>query len=284
MKFISPLILALAAAYPDLTVTNTVGLTASATSASISLTSASINSLLTLQSGETTASNWIWKASGGGGFNLATNQNVWTWPVNLSCVGQWVGMYEAVLLTPSVALGNSHFSPQASLWFCGSGGIMHTSNVAELASDGDIMLYTLASPMPSDVTPCWVFGPDLPNRTPDGTCDGLVGVWPHNNNGKMDMVYLFGSVNSGSLGGPAISFAVASTNSFGNDTQPASGGDSGAPVIVIVSNLPVVVGTLTSPSELTDISNPNGWSFLTNYVPVPTLQVLPTQFFQQQNP
>lgn len=204
--------------------------------------------------------------------DVSTNQNCWTWPVNLSCLGFGSDSLQHCLISPHLIIANNHYggSPH-SVQFLGQDGKQYVARVnTNYACVNDFAIGILESNISAQVTPAWVFFPTFTNCMTDLT--GTQTVWTHKNTQHLDLAnvvaYPFTAFYAGGFG---LQVFNARTNIFGNENG-ASGGDSGSPCFMILSNQPVLLFTTTSSGDAIGdfISNPSYWECLRTNVGVGT--------------
>lgn len=204
--------------------------------------------------------------------DLATNGKCWTAPANLSCVGFGSGSYQLCLIAPNIVIANNHIggSP-ASVKFLGVDGNQYIARVnTNYSCVNDFAIGILETNLSSQVTPAWVFFPTFTNCMTDLT--GAQAVWAHKNTQHLNLgnviAYPFPYVFNGGFG---LQVYNARTNILGNENG-ASGGDSGSPCFMIITNQPVFLFTTTSPGDSIGdfVSNPSYWECLRTNIGVGT--------------
>jgi hypothetical protein len=121
--------------------------------------------------------------------NLGTNAAVWTWPVNLSCVGYASDNFQSVLIAPDKLLSCAHFGGESgqSVTFYDTNGVPWVgvvTNVINVIADLDIAELSNAAP-PTIVMP-YVLPPGFENYLAGHTLLGLPAFWAHRNTGHID--------------------------------------------------------------------------------------------------
>ena len=191
--------------------------------------------------------------------SLGTNHRVWTWPVNLSCVGMASDSYQATLIAPDKLLTCGHYGGEAgkSVQFHDTNGVAWTgyvSNVVNVA--GDLRISYLSNAAPASIVIPTIFPPDAADYLPNHSFVGLPAFWVHKNGAN-------GSAGGAIQYDPVVQVARANAfgglgnwmwvrhNGFGRfgHGASASGGDSGSPAFMIFSNTPVLLFATTTPGD-----------------------------------
>jgi len=191
-------------------------------------------------------------------FGLGTNKQVWTWPVNLSCVGIATNNGpndQCTLLSSNLIISAQHiwsaFAPSNSQFisFKDTNGTPYYAYVTNAVYPyGDFCLLQISNAAPNT----FVFPSVLPaNYTNFYTPKTFSGIWPHRNSNHLVSVTF--TVNA-----PGAEAFMAGTQvaPFGFDGG-ASSGDSSSPCFTVVNGNPVILGCLhTAPGNLPFISDP----------------------------
>jgi hypothetical protein len=186
--------------------------------------------------------------------SVATNRNVWTWPVNLS----WLGMSSVAGMQTSLLTSNTIVLPAhasgayvgQTIAFMDTNGVVWSTlctNSVEIYDDEQIG--RLRDALPPSVVPIWVFPPNLTNyiSPPElGDLYGLPCVWMRKNGGSDTNHPASGTIQFSTLYTAGytspwnvhISSTAALTGPFGFGDW-ASSGDSGSPCFMVYSNRPV---------------------------------------------
>jgi hypothetical protein len=198
---------------------------------------------------------------------LATNSGVWTWPVNLSCVGRGSDGFQHVLLTPNVVLVNDHYGPAVgqTVTFTGTDGIQYTQAISNLFySIGDLVLAQMSNSYPASVVPPWIFPPNYTNYLAGHTPVGLNGFYPHSNTAQLEQC----NVNNWFHNFVTPWWLTYAMGFNANDHHPGTyptAGDSCGPFFMVLNNRPIVLFATTSTSaEGCGVSDPPYFSFITN--------------------
>jgi len=219
--------------------------------------------------------------------NLGTNAAVWTWPVNLSCVGMASSGFQAVLLTRNEILTCNHIGGLGgnSIVFCDTNGVQWTawvSNVVNVTSDMDIS--QLSNSAPASIVIPYVLPPNYTNYLPSHGIQGLPAFWLHKNTSQIEYATI--TVSFEDLG-EWVSIFHNGYGPFGNGNS-ATSGDSGSPAFLIWKNSPVLLfaATYGSDAEGMFISGTNNWNAILNSIGTNGLNVLNLgvyQFFGNTN-
>ena len=197
--------------------------------------------------------------------NLGTNSAVWTWPVNLSCVGHPADGYQAVLITSNKILTCAHFGGDAgqTVTFCDTNGVVWVgvvTNVINVIADMDIAELSNAAP-PSIVIP-YVLPPDYTNYIAGQTLMGMPAFWLHGNSSHIDYAPVAG-VADGNWYGYGTWMGLQH-DGYGFSGTTATGGDSGSPAFLSWSNHPVLLFATTLSGDCAGlfVSGQTNWNSL----------------------
>ena len=194
-----------------------------------------------------------------GATGLGTNQAVWTWPVNLSCVGIASDFYQATLIAPDKLLTCGHYGGEAGkiVQFHDTNGVPWTGHVARVVNvAGDLCISYLSNAAPVSIVIPAILPPDVADYLPSHSLRGLPAFWLHRNgtNGSVggtiqfDPVAQVGDFNGTGGFGTWMSVRHNGFGPYGNGTS-ATGGDSGSPVFMVFSNAPVLLFAATAPGD-----------------------------------
>jgi hypothetical protein len=189
--------------------------------------------------------------------DIQTNQNVWTWPVNMT----WLGVctnpvggvnFQTILLTSNTILTCAHFSGAIgqNLNFRATNGVIWaatcTNDVNINGTDEEIG--QLDHAIPPSVVPISVFPPTVTNYFLGHSLVGLNCIWCRRNGGSdtnnpysSTIQYSFVQQVFGSI----FSLNATGIGPFGLG-YGATGGDSGSPGWVIIGNTPVILFATSS--------------------------------------
>ncbi len=123
--------------------------------------------------------NYVPSATG-----LGTNQAVWTWPVNLSCVGSASDFYQATLIAPDKLLTCGHYGGEVGkiVQFHDTNGVPWTGHVAKVVNvAGDLCISYLSNSAPDSIVIPAIFPPDAADYLPNHSLRGLPALWLHRN-------------------------------------------------------------------------------------------------------
>jgi hypothetical protein len=191
--------------------------------------------------------------------SLGTNRRVWTWPVNLSCVGMASDGYQSVLIAPDKLLTCGHYMGEQgkSVQFHDTNGIPWTGYVSKVVNVvGDMCISFLRSPAPPSILIPSIFPPDATNYLPNHSFLRLPAFWLHKNGTdgvsggtiQYDPVLQFGEANAFGAIGTWMRVRHNGFGPFGNGTS-ATGGDSGGPAFMMFSNTPVLLFAATTSGD-----------------------------------
>ena len=208
---------------------------------------------------------WVYVPADAG---LGTNRQVWTWPINLSCVGMASDGYQAVLVAPDKLLTCAHYGGEKdqTILFHDTNGVPWVAKVARVVNvSGDLCLSILSNRAPASIRLPAVFPPDAPEYLPHGDWTGLPAFWLHKNGihgvpgGTIQYEPVFQYVQAHAASGQNAWMQLRHNGwgPFGNGSS-ATGGDSGSPAFMDFSNTPVVLFATTAPGDATGefISDP----------------------------
>jgi len=214
--------------------------------------------------------------------NLGTNTGVWTWPVNLSCVGMANSGFQAVLLTSNEILTCNHIGGLGgnSVVFYDTNGIPWTawvSNVVNVTGDMDISRLSNSAP-PSIVIP-YVLPPNYTNYLPSHSLQGLPAFWLHRNTSHLEYAPVAASFENN--GNEWVSIYHNGYGPFGNGSS-ATPGDSGSPAFLIWKNSPVLLfaATYGNDAEGMFISGATNWNAILNSIGTNGFNVLNLSAYQ----
>ncbi len=198
--------------------------------------------------------NYVANATG-----LGTNSSVWTWPVNLSCVGVASDTYQATLIAPDKLLTCAHYGGEAgkTVQFHDTNGLPWTGHVAKVVNVvGDLCISYLSNAAPPSIVIPSILPPDATNYLPSHSLAGLPAFWVHRNGipggpgGTIQYDPVIGLGNINCIGGFGTWMQVRH-NGFGfyGNGASATGGDSGSPAFMLFSNTPVLLFAATAPGD-----------------------------------
>ena len=203
-----------------------------------------------------------------GATGLGTNTSVWTWPVNLSCVGQASDAYQATLIAPDKLLTCAHYGAEAgkTVQFHDTNGVAWTGQVAKVVNVvGDLCISYLSNAAPASIVIPAILPPDATNYLPGHSLVGLPAFWLHRNLGTIqyDPVTAVAEVNSIGGFGAWMQVRHDGFGPYGNGTS-ATGGDSGSPAFMMFSNTPVLLFAATAPGDAAGlfVSGPTNFTAL----------------------
>jgi hypothetical protein len=198
--------------------------------------------------------------------SLGTNSAVWTWPINLSCVGYASDGYQSVLITSNELLVCAHYGGEAgqTVTFHDTNGVAWVAvvtNVVNVIADMDIAQLSNAAPA-SIVIPC-VLPPDYTNYIAGYSLVGMPAFWLHKNSAHIDYAPVAEVVDGDYYGyGTWMDLLHNDYGSYSGMT--ATGGDSGSPGFISLSNNPILLfaTTLTPDAAGLFVSGETNWNAL----------------------
>ena len=220
--------------------------------------------------------------------NLGSNTAVWTWPVNLSCVGYASDGYQSVLITPNELLACGHYGGEfgQTVTFHDTNGIAWIAVVTNTVNPiADMIIAQLSNSAPSSIVIPYVLPPNYTNYIYNHTLVGLTAIWLRKNSSSIDYENINSVADNNSYGyGTWMTVYHNNIGTFGNGTS-ASGGDSGSPAFMIwTNNVPILLFATTTPGDATGmfISGATNWYSLahssvgTNGLKIIDLSTYPT--------
>ena len=197
--------------------------------------------------------------------DLGTNTLVWTWPVNLSCVGHASDGYQSVLIAPDKLLSCGHFGGESgqTVTFHDTNGIAWTGVVTNTTTAiADMVIAHLSNTAPASIVIPYVLPPDYTNYIAGHSLLWMPAFWLHKNTGHIDyapVVYL----DDSDLYGYGTWMGLVHS-SYGPGGSAATGGDSGSPAFLSWSNHPVLAfaTTLTPDAAGLFVSGQTNWNSL----------------------
>jgi hypothetical protein len=215
--------------------------------------------------------NWPAQKTNTGFYNydtltIATNRQLWTWPLNLSCVGKGLddGGYQHVLLSSNCVLMNCHYNPSVGerVQFTDTNGNPQVGYVSNLISLCDMTIAQMSNGYPSSVVPPSIFPANWTNKLSGKTPIGLPVFWCHKNTTTIE--YAVVNQWSPSNNPPAITMGLNCSTKYPRGGNSATGGDSGSPAFMSFDGSPVLLFTVTSPTAGCMVSDPQRFSLVTN--------------------
>jgi hypothetical protein len=191
--------------------------------------------------------------------SLGTDHAVWTWPVNLSCVGMASDSYQATLIAPDKLLTCGHYFGEQgqSVRFRDTNGMLWTGYVSNVVNIvGDMRISLLSNAAPASIVIPAIFPPDVTDYLPTHSLVGLPAFWLHkngangSNGGTIQYDPVARVVEAIGFGGRGTWMWVRHNGygPFGNGAS-ATGGDSGSPAFMMFSNTPVLLFAATTPGD-----------------------------------
>ncbi len=200
--------------------------------------------------------------------NLGTNSAVWTWPINLSCVGFASDFYQSILITSNELLTCDHDDGESgqTVTFHDTNGVEWVglvTNVIHVISDLDIS--QLSNSAPASIVIPYVLPPDYSLHIAGNSLLGMPAFWMHKNTATIDYAPVAWVGLANLYGGEAANWIQLTHDGYGAYSGTSStGGDSGSPGFLSLSNSPIVLFGLDLPQDAggTLVSGPLNWYFL----------------------
>jgi len=196
---------------------------------------------------------------------LGTNTTVWTWPVNLSCVGYASDGYQSVLITSNQLLTCGHYGGESgqTVTFHDTNGVPWVAIVTNTINPiADMAIAQLRNAAPASIVIPYVLPPDYTNYIAGHTLLGMPAFWVHKDPGHIDYAPIAGLGDYGWYGyGTWLQLSHAN---YGFTGSSASGGDSGSPAFLSWRNCPVLMfaTTLAGDARGLFVSGMTNWSAL----------------------
>ncbi len=232
-------------------------------------------------------------------YNFGTNSALWTWPINLSCVGRIQnpsGNYCATLISENEAVYAGHvcgYNPSAfngyAVAFMDTNGNQFTAFVSNsVAVYEDMYVAIFSNSLPATISVPMILPTNYPAYFSNHNLVGLPAIWPRNDSGTMQLMGVFtspqGSEYGTSIGSQMgiYGWTPQSLNSPWSQGYMPQGGDSSGPTFLVFGNQPVFLfalhtGSSTGPSP----SDPVYWSALSAAGLASGLQMLNLSGFRQ---
>ena len=182
--------------------------------------------------------------------NLGTNTAVWTWPINLSCVGYSSSGFQSVLIASNELLACGHYGGEAGqkVTFHDTNGVPWVAVVTNTIHPiADLVIAQLSNVAPASIVIPYVLPPDYTNYLVGHTLLGMPAFWLHKNTGHIDYSPIADLGDYGWYGyGTWVRLNHAN---YGFSGSSATGGDSGGPAFLSWSNCPVLMFATTLPGD-----------------------------------
>jgi hypothetical protein len=204
---------------------------------------------------------------------LATNSTLWTWPVNLSCVGFAPNVGTSgnlmVLIAPNVVYFANHLAGVIGtniIFHDANGGLWIGSITNEIHFPGDMALGTLRNPAPASIVLPYILPPNGATNFPGGGTGLVPAFWLHNNQAQVEYVFTrlaHLDAQAGIVFEPGLNVTTITRSSpfAGN---PATVGDSSSPLFTLYYNRLIFLGTAFSGGSrgLLGYDNVGGFSYI----------------------
>ena len=198
--------------------------------------------------------------------NLGTNAAVWTWPINLSCVGHASDGYQAVLIASNKLLVCAHYGGEAGQTVTlydtnGAAWVGVVTNVIDAIADMEIA--ELSNAAPASIVIPYVLPPDYTNYLVGNSLLGMPAFWLHKNTADLDYAPVTDVEDADWYGyGTWMQLLHDGYGQYSGTT--ATGGDSGSPAFLSWNNHPVLLyaTTLGGDSAGLFVSGLTNWNSL----------------------
>jgi hypothetical protein len=197
--------------------------------------------------------------------SLGTNSAVWTWPINLSCVGCASDGYQSVLIASNKLLVCAHYGGEAgqTVTFHDTNGVAWVavvSNVINVIADMDVA--ELSNAAPASIVIPKVLPPDFTNYIAGHSLLGMPAFWLHKNTAHIDYAPVAEVVDADWYG--YGTWMDLLNDGYGYGGTPVTGGDSGSPAFMSLSNNPILLfaTTLTPDAAGMFVSGLTNWNSL----------------------
>ena len=203
---------------------------------------------------------------------LATNSTLWTWPVNLSCVGFAPNVGTSgnlmVLIAPNVVYFANHLAGVigTNIIFHDSNGVLWIGSITnEIHFPGDMALGILRNPAPASIVLPYILPPNGATNFPGGGTCGVPVFWLHNNKAQVELACTYFAHKEAMVGLVSESFLnVTTTGPVLFDASPATVGDSSSPLFTLYYDRLIFLGTAYSGGSrgLLGYDNVGGFSYI----------------------
>ena len=197
--------------------------------------------------------------------NLGTNTSVWTWPINLSCVGYASDGYQSVLIAPDKLLTCGHFGGESgrTVTFQDTNGVPWLAVVTNTTGViADMVIAQLSNTAPASIVIPYVLPWDYTNYIAGHSLLWMPAFWLHKNTAHIDYapVVVTGDYDFYGYG----TWLGLYHSSYGPTGSAATGGDSGSPAFLSWKNQPVLLfaTTLTPDAAGLFVSGRTNWDSL----------------------
>ena len=197
--------------------------------------------------------------------NLGTNTAVWTWPINLSCVGYASDGYQSVLIASNELLACGHYGGESgqTVTFHDTNGVPWVAIVTNTIKPiADLVIAQLSNTAPAAIVlPC-VLPPVYTNYLAGHTLLGMPAFWLHKNTGHIDYAPIAGLGDYDWYG--YGTWVKLDHGNYGFGGSSATGGDSGSPGFLCWSNCPVLMFATTLSGDACGllVSGATNWNSL----------------------
>lgn len=217
--------------------------------------------------------------------DLGMNRSVWTWPVNLSCLGYSSGGFQAVLLSPTKILTCGHFFLGNTVTFTQTNGAAWTAVITNRVQViGDMVVAQLSNRAPpAIVLPC-VLPPDYTNYITGHNLAGIPAFWAHKNTARLEYAPIVSCADNNFLGfGTWLRIGHDGYGHFGKGSS-ATGGDSGSTAFAVWKNQPVLLFATTLRGDAAGlfISGATNWNALAHAVGTNDLRIISMHEYRRQ--
>jgi len=184
---------------------------------------------------------------------------VWTWPINLSCVGQASDYYHTVLIASNELLTCQHDEGEAgqTVTFYDTNGVPWVGAVTNVIHViGDLDISQLSNSAPASIAIPYILPPDYAQYIAGNSLLGMPAFWLHRNTGTIDYAPVAWVGDADLEGGQTATWMQLTHNGYGayGGGTSANSGDSGDPGFMSLSNNPILLFAL-------DLSDDSGGTF-----------------------
>ncbi len=179
--------------------------------------------------------------------DLSTNQSVWTWPMNLTCLGIGTnsgGNYQATLVASNLIATQVHVGGMLgiTLMFRDTNGVAYYSTVTNaIGISGDADIGQLNTPLPPSVVPASMLPPNWTNNISGHATYPIIAFWPHKNDAKVELeASVFGYQANLCNEISVYSNSVTMCSPFGRTGGYATSGDSSSPNFIAIGNTTIL--------------------------------------------
>jgi hypothetical protein len=184
---------------------------------------------------------------------LATNSTLWTWPVNLSCVGfapnVGVNGNLIVLIAPRLVYFANHLAGVigTNIIFHDVGGALWIGTITkEIHFQGDMALGHLRDPAPASIVLPYILPPDAVTNFPGGGSGPVPVFWLHNSQAQIESAFTHLAHEAHPTGLVYENYLAVNSSPGPFLGTPATIGDSSSPLFTLYRRDLIFLGTAST--------------------------------------